>query len=135
MRRLFHGRMITVDGHMRRMEPDYNQYAIVINTKRAYQLENKGLTSDDYMSTRITAKIPTTVGSSFSVKPTETGYQVNAYYMDGEYTVIGSDIGWATSLSVTMPSGSIALGVILAVGSAHTADLKPGDCGLLITEE
>ena len=135
MRRLFHGRMITVDGHMRRMEPDYNQYAIVVNSKQGYQLENKGLTADDYMSTRLTAKIPTTVGSSLTVKPIKSGYEVNAYYMDGEYTVIGNDIGWTTSLSATMPEGSIALGVIIAVGSAHTANLEPGDCGIIITEE
>ena len=140
MRRLFHGRMITVDGHMRRMDENYNKFVILNDSKVGYQLEQKRIQNSqgtkiviEDSDIRNTKVIPCKPNTTYSFHLMKSGYELYVTDLTSELIVI-SNGAWGTT-SFTTSATAAYISINLAVGSEHTADITVGDCGVLITEE
>ena len=140
MRRLFHGRMITVDGHMRRMYPDH-RYAIVTNDNSAYKLVQgqrgypAGSKPTFYpdVATRNTIIIPCKPKTTYKFALSKPGYDLFTAILNSEDVVVEA-IGWGYT-TVTTPSAAAYFGFDIGTAGAHTGDVLLGSVDILITEE
>ena len=141
MRRLFHGRMITVDGHMRRMSENYNKFAIFPSDNIGYIFENKswdgapvtgGTINWISNTSRLTQLIPISTGK-FTVI-CDSRYETYVAFFDaaGKYT--GYDLQWTADKTFTMSNPGYLYLSIRNKANPSTR-LYVGDCGVIITEE
>ena len=145
MRRLFHGRMITVDGHMRRMSENYELYAINANNDIAQSLRNINVETPVYgekpqwtvVTTDILSgvEIPVQPSKTYTVKTTQAGYDIYITPLDEEGRFYTAGKSWTQNVSTF--TGDVHCSYLLLAVKSHTsgARVRPGDCGLLITEE
>ena len=146
MRRLFHGRMITVDGHMRRMDENYNKFVIFNNNGVAYSLLQADLInvgagntcaidsnapSKDLRNVQIVSVKP---GATYKFTLTKQGYDLFLVQLNANNLVLESG-GWHSTGTRTLKPNTKKVGLGIGVGSAHTDPLTVGDVGIIITEE
>ena len=135
MRRLFHGRMITVGGHMRRMEVDYNFYSINTSTMQAFAITNKNPNTSTITSQLMYAVSTQNLGKKITINLTKTNYQFEAWA--GDAATAEKIVSWtSTPTTITIDTDAkMRIVYVIGKGTAHTASIKPGECGIIITEE
>lgn len=142
MRRLFQGRMISVDGHLKRMQPNWNCYFIDKSTDRGSLLINRSRIQSETGTPlewsdnprRFSLVYPVKAGHSYRVRATKTGYDA---YVGGEYDenlkVAGNlESQWANVIEFT---ADITGYVYLSCADVnHDEDIYLGECGLVFEE-
>ena len=144
MRRLFHGRMITVDGHMRRMDENYNKYVILTDSGQGFALENKVRENNPVVgkkiewspnNTRLTIFVPIKANYTYVCKPTSDAYLIYiGLYDTNERFVRNQDTGWQPSINFT-PEIDGYFYFTIRNASNPDALMFPGEVGGIVTKE
>ena len=139
MRRLFHGRMVSVDGHCRRMEANYDKYVIAVNSNIAYSLLNQGRTQNQVgthlewvtNTKRLSTLIPIIPGHSYTLYFTKSGYELVLGFYD-EDLILKSNTEWQNEAAF-VPEDSYLF--ILVRKVTTTADIAVGEVGLILEDD
>ena len=142
---MFQGRIISVDGCAKRMQPNWNAFIIDKDNDRGYSLLQADLGGVQVGSTcfisydsaqanlRNVQIIPVEPGTTYNFSLTKPGYSLFVVQLDENNTVLVNG-GWVNTGTYEVGASTKKIGFGIAVGSAHTAPITVGDCGIIITK-
>lgn len=140
MRRMFQGRMISIDGHLKRMQANWNEYVINKDNDRGYKLWQKqfGLSVGNVISVadsdiRNAVYFECEPNTNYIISCTKPGYECLAATLDSDKVNLGAS-NWSNSVEINTEENAKYLAIVIAVGSAHSGNIFVGDCGIVITK-
>ena len=138
---MFQGRMITVDGCARRMQPNWNCYVINTDTDRATVLkQERWMYQPDQQveaepsNVMNSVMIPVEPGKVYNIKLSNTNNQVYVVGLDSSKAVKDTKNWQNSGYNYTASENIYWLAMTIAVGEAHTAQLTVGDCGIVVKQ-
>lgn len=140
MRRMFRGRMISVDGCARRMQPNWNCYVINKDNDRGVKLlqiqinhSEGSVPTINPSNTRNACYIKIEPSTTYRISCTKPGYQVFVGEEDSGYICLVKN-AWQNDYQVITTTADTAyLSICLAWGDKEQA-ITVGDCGVVISK-
>jgi len=144
MRRMFQGRMISIDGCMKRMQPNWNCYFIDKDNDRGSLLINQGRTMSSVgepliwaeNSKRLSLIYPVKAGHKYRWYATKPGYDTyfGSYYNQDLKIVqpISGGQTWASKIEHTAEIDGYVY--ISLAKTNHDLDITVGECGIVFEE-
>lgn len=142
MRRMFQGRMISVNSCGKRMQANWNCYLISKDNDRGYTLANIRRTAqqegselsflNDPNRATLNFAYPVKANHTYLIKPTKPGYECfyGGIYVDNALAVVSST--WGSEIEV-IPA--INGGIYISLANVnHDLPLTIGECGITIEE-
>ena len=137
--------MISVNGCGKRMQANWNAFIINKDNDRGYSLLQADLANVSVgnictinpegaqANIRNVQIVPVESGATYKFTLTEEGFDLYAIQLDEDNVVLVQG-GWVGAGTYEVGADTKKIGFGLGVGSAHTAAIKVGDCGIIISK-
>lgn len=141
MRRMFQGRMISVDGCGKRMQANWNEFAINKDNDRGVRLLQKQATMPEGeqpvildSDTRNIASFTVKPGATYKITTLKPGFDIFVGEISADNIVLVRNSWLPNQQTITINADTAFIIISMSITGNHEAPITVGDCGITIEE-